>query len=181
MRERDFDIGRIMDEIFAAAEDFTNAFTDTVGGPWGRGRGFHWKWDKDFYPAYSYPPTNVYMKDDKTIVFEFALAGFHEGDITLEFKGDHLVFSARAPEDATPSENVRYFKRRLKFKDISGQKYYVPADKFDRDKVKAVFKNGILRVTIPPHEEVTEQETIKVNIENEGDASGASTTKEKKV
>ena len=179
MGDREFDIGKIMDEIFAAAEDFTHAFTDTMGGGRHWKHGFRWNWQggKDFYPAYSYPPTNVYMKDDKTMVLEFALAGFREEDITLEFKGDYLVFSATAPPDASPNEEVKYFKRRLKFKDISGQKYYAPADKFDRDKVKAVFTRGILRVTVPPHEEVPEQESVKVNIEKDADES---LSKEKK-
>ena len=66
-------------------------------------------------------------------------------------------------------EGVRYFKRRLRLKDIDKQKYYVPADKFDQAKVKAVFRNGILKVTIPPKEVVDIPEGIKIEIIKEGE------------
>ncbi|MDR1230211.1 MAG: Hsp20 family protein, partial [Spirochaetaceae bacterium] len=65
-------------------------------------------------------------------------------------------------------ENLRYLKHRLKLKDIDKQKYFVPLDKYAQDKVKAVYKNGILRVRIPPKEEVEKDEGIKIEIVNEG-------------
>ena len=118
----------------------------------------------DYYPTYSYPPLNVSIKPDKTLVFEFALAGFAEKDIDLSFQGDYMFFSARVAGEELQDEGVRYFKRRLRLKDITEQRYYVPADKFDRGKVSAVFRNGILKVEIPPLEEVVKVETIKIKI-----------------
>jgi HSP20 family molecular chaperone IbpA len=103
------------------------------------------------------------------MVFEFALAGFDEKDISLTFQGDYMVFSARINLDEAPSDEVRYFKRRLKLKDVEKQKYYVPADKFAQDKVRAVFKNGILKVTVPPKEESETPEGIKIEIMKEGE------------
>lgn len=165
MRRYEFpDFGRIMEEIFDAAEDVTNAFTDTVR--------FHpkedaWRWKGEFYTSYSYPPSNIYMLPDKTLVFEFAVAGFDENDIKLEFKGEYMLFSATVGEQKAP-ENVHYFKRRLKIKDIPEQRYHVPADKFDREEVKAVYRNGVLRVTIRPKETPETDESVEINIEKEG-------------
>ena len=158
------DLGKLMDEIFAAAEDFTSTFTDRMQ--------FHpgdnvWKWNHEFYAAYSYPPSDIYMTEDKTLVFVFAVAGFGEKDISLEFKGDYMTFSGELPEDMGDRPGARYFKRRLKRKSFSGQRYYVPADKFDRDRVKAVYKNGMLTVTVPPREEVADGPGVKITIENE--------------
>ena len=168
-----------MDEIFEAAEDFTNVFSE--GMNFHPGKGFKWGERRDFYPMYSYPPANVYMTDNKELVFEFALAGFLEEDINLEFRGEYMYFSAKPPAEFEDPGNVQYFKRRLKFKSIHEQKYFVPEDKFDRDNVKAVFKNGIFKVTVPPHEEVKTQEGVKINIEKEkpeaGTASGRSEAK----
>lgn len=158
------DFGRIMEEIFDAAEDVTNAFTDTMGF---HSRGDRWRWKGEFYSSYSYPPANIYMTSDKTLVFEFAVAGFDESDVKLEFKGEYMLLSATAPEGAK-NEDVHYFKRRLKFKDIPEQRYHVPVDKFDRDKVKAIFKNGVLRVTIPPKDEPNHDEGVTIDIEKEG-------------
>jgi HSP20 family molecular chaperone IbpA len=140
----------------------------------------------DFYPNYSYPPMNVYMTGDRILNFEFALAGFDEKDISLSFQGDYMVFSASLPKESAgetetdaacagregmelpPEETLRYLKRRLKMKNIEKQKYFVPLDKYDQDRVKAVYKNGILRVTIPPKDEPVQNDGIRIEIVKEG-------------
>jgi HSP20 family molecular chaperone IbpA len=166
MKKHDFpDMREILDEIFGAAEDFKNAFTSEFHDF--SKRTFVWTDQRDYYPGYSYPPVNVYMKENKAMVLQFALAGFSESDVSLEFKGDYLIFSAQAPADFEPEETVRYFKRRLKLKDIKDQRYYVPADKYHQDKVDAVLRNSILTVTIPARDDVQEEEGVKVDIKAE--------------
>lgn len=169
MKRHDFpDLGKLMDEIFSAAEDFTSAFTGKMHfSPDEKA----WKWDREYYSTYSFPAANIYMTEDKTLVFEFAVAGFGEKDVNLEFKGDYMIFSATVPEDMRHPEGARYFKRRLKLKSFSDQRYYVPADKFDRDDVKAVYRNGILRVVILPRELQPETEGVKITIVNEEDSA----------
>ena len=148
MKDKMFDdLGRILDEIFEATQNFGDAFKEKFGP--GSGPIFNWDEKVDYYPTHSYPPANIYLTAEKNLVFEFALAGFDAEKLGLEFQGDNLVLSATATGENAADADVRYFKRRLKFKDISGQKYFVPADKFDHEGVKATFKNGVLRVTIP--------------------------------
>jgi HSP20 family molecular chaperone IbpA len=192
------DLGSIFDEIFDAAQNFQDELHSNFqryghGFPGGRpfepfGKGFFDE-NTDFYPSYSYPPMNIYMSGDLSLSFEFALAGFEEKDINLSFQGDYMVFSAAAPSSAVsapefsapgPSlgeeefpreggqENLHYIKRRLKMKDIEKQKYYVPLDKYAQEKVRAVFKNGILKVTIPPKDEPEQNEGIKIEIVKDG-------------
>jgi HSP20 family molecular chaperone IbpA len=172
-------LGTIFDEIFEAARDFQDEFRKNFNEP-GHGMGHSpghgeniWFFNEntDYYPNYSYPPMNVFMNADRSLTFEFALAGFDEKDISLSFQGDYMVFSAAIPRDPSPSQgasfsedNIRYFKRRLKLKDIEKQKYFVPLDKYAQDKVKAVFKNGILRVSVPPKEEPDQNDGIKIEI-----------------
>ncbi|MFP4331398.1 MAG: Hsp20/alpha crystallin family protein [Alkalispirochaetaceae bacterium] len=185
MRERDFvDLGRLMDDIFAAAEGFRSSFSENAEHLSERAKRYakQWPWteEKEFYSFYSFPPANIYMTPDRSITFEFALAGFDEKDIDLQFKGDYMMLSAKAPESP---EDVSFLKRRLKFKDVTEQKYYVPEDKFEREEAKAVFKNGMLKVTVPPREDVQAQHGIKIEIVNEDEEdSGASgeSSKEKK-
>jgi HSP20 family molecular chaperone IbpA len=181
------DLGSIFDEIFEATQNFQDEFHRNFTGfaPGMRGGdglrwapGSHYDENTDYYPAYSYPPMNAYMTADRSLVFEFALAGFDEKDINLSFQGDYMVFSAALPrgESTALSEdeaenfnqgNVRYFKHRLKMKDIEKQKYFVPLDKYAQEKVKAVYKNGILKVTVPPKEEPDQNEGVKIEIINE--------------
>jgi HSP20 family molecular chaperone IbpA len=167
------DIGAILDEVFEAARDLGEKMGKEFGhGPEGRPNPwFDMNQDEnaDYYPGYSYPPMNIYLTPDRSMVFEFALAGFAEKDIVLSFQGDYMVFSAKIGLDELAEEGVRYVKRRLKLKDVEKQKYYVPADKFAQDRVKAGFKNGILKVTVPPKEESEASEGIKIEIVREGD------------
>ncbi|HUW69639.1 MAG TPA: Hsp20/alpha crystallin family protein [bacterium] len=176
------DIGSMLDEIFDAAKSFSDQMKDNfgpgaAGAPDGPGMphpgapwftGMDQDENSDWYPSFSYPPMNIFLTQDRSMVFEFALSGFDEKDISLSFQGDYMVFSARIGLDAAPEEGVRYFKRRLKLKDIDRQKYYVPAEKFDQAAVRAVFKNGILRVTVPPKESEAQSEGIKIEIVKEG-------------
>jgi HSP20 family molecular chaperone IbpA len=188
------DLGSIFDDIFEAAQDFKDELhrnfhhcgpegNENFGrGPFSFGKNFFDE-NTDFYPNYSYPPMNVFMTADRSLVFEFALAGFDEKDISLSFQGDYMVFSAKIADNAagdssgpaaedSPAryheENVRYLKRRLKMKDIEKQKYYVPLDKYAQENVKAVYKNGILRVSIPPKDEPDQNDGIKIEIIKEG-------------
>ncbi|MBT3276155.1 MAG: Hsp20/alpha crystallin family protein [Spirochaetales bacterium] len=161
------DLGQMMDEIFEATKDFGEAFKNGFNFS-GSGKGpFRWDENVDYYPHQSYPPANVYITKDRTMVFEFALAGFDESGIDLQFQGDYMVLSAKAPVSDEKPDDIRYFKRRLKLKDVADQKYFVPADKFDREQVKALFKNGLLKVTVPSLENVETKEGIKINIVQE--------------
>lgn len=162
MHSREYiDLGRIMDRIFQAAENMTDMFGEFDFEGKKRGE------QRDFYSVYPFPPVNSYMTADKTLVFEFALAGYQDSDISLEFQGDSMVLNANAPAATCPDGEVMYFNRRLKYKTIVDQKYLVPEDKFDRDNAKAVFKNGILRVTIPPREVVKSATGTRIHIVNE--------------
>ncbi|HTX74450.1 MAG TPA: Hsp20/alpha crystallin family protein [Rectinemataceae bacterium] len=164
------DIGAILDEVFEAAKDFGEKMKDLGPemdpGTWHQRPRFDAgnEENADYYPGYSYPPMNIYLTPERSIVFEFALAGFDEKDISLTFQGDYMVFSAKMGLEDLPEEGVRYVKRRLKLKDVEKQKYYVPADKFAQEKVKAVFKNGILKVTVPPKDLAETNEGIRIEI-----------------
>jgi HSP20 family protein len=166
------DLGTIFDEIFDAAKKFSEDFKNMGFNPkMHHDEPWHFSFDEnvDYYPNFSFPPLNVYMTQDRSLIFEFAIAGFSEKDISLSFQGDYMIFSAKMPIDQVPEEGVKYFKRRLKLKDVEKQKYYVPMDKFDQEKVKAVFRNGILKVTVPPKEMTETQEGIKIEIMKEGE------------
>jgi HSP20 family molecular chaperone IbpA len=96
-----------------------------------------------------------------------ALAGFDEKDVSVQFRGDYLVFSAKAPAAPAPDERTQYFKRRLRVRDVDEQRYFVPADRFDQAASKATFKNGLLRIVVPPRETPAAAEGIKIDIRTE--------------
>jgi hypothetical protein len=140
------DLGTVFDEIFEAAQDIHNEFSRKFSPFGDTGRG------------------------DRSRCW-----AFDEKDISLSFQGDYMVFSANTPrpdDNIIPGENSaenRYFKHRLKMKDIQKQKYFVPLDKYAQEKVKAVYKNGILRVSVPPKDEPDQSDGIRIEIIKEED------------
>jgi HSP20 family protein len=167
------DLGQMMDEAFRAFEHFGETFGEgtrqaaeqtaervrhAAEGCCGRGP------FGDCYPGYLYPPANVYLTPDKQMVLEVALAGFNEKDVSVQFRGDYLVFSAKAPEAPAPDERTQYFKRRLRMRDVDEQRYFVPADRFDQAASQAMFRNGLLRIMVPPRESPAATEGIKIDI-----------------
>ncbi len=154
-----FDLGKLMDDIFSAAEDLTT----NLAGKFPPGDSER----RDYYPSYAYPPANIYITEEKMLVFEFAMAGFTQKNIDLEFKGEYMLLSATPPEENTPPQDAQFFKHRLKLKAIEEQKYYVPSDKFDHSMAIATMFDGVLRIKVPPKVNPEAQDTIKVNINNQ--------------
>ncbi|MDR3357197.1 MAG: Hsp20 family protein [Spirochaetaceae bacterium] len=125
------------------------------------------------YDQYDWPPVNIYTAGNGAdgLVFEFGLAGFCEEDVSLSFQGDYMVLSAicraalkNCDEQEAVRPETRYIKKALRFDAVEKQKYCVPADRYAREKTKAVFKNGLLRVSIPAKEDDEQNGGIKVEI-----------------
>jgi HSP20 family protein len=115
---------------------------------------------------YFYPPANIYESRDGSLILEFALSGIEEGAVSMEFRGDYLVLSAKAPTRDGDAEAGEYLRRGFRPRDIDRQRYNVPAEEYLQDRAKATFKNGVLVVVVPHKESATDG--IKVTIEKEG-------------
>jgi HSP20 family molecular chaperone IbpA len=127
--------------------------------------------ENDTAGDYDWPPANIYTTRGG-VVFEFGLAGFDEDDVNLMFQGDDMVLSAlcrntlkNCGEPESSSEEPRFISKTLRLEPIEKQKYYVPKDKYAQEKTKAVYKNGLLRVTIPLKEDDGGNSGIKIEIE----------------
>jgi HSP20 family molecular chaperone IbpA len=160
------DFSNLFDDISKAAKDFQREFSRytqdryNYGNQGGGGENSDW------------PPANIYTAGG-SIVFEFALAGFAENDISLVFQGDYMLLSAVCKntlkncgtQEDMPDDR-QYSKRSLRMDPVERQKYYVPADKYAQEKTKAVYKNGLLRVSIPAKDEDDFAGCVKVSIES---------------
>jgi HSP20 family protein len=171
------DLGQIMDEAFHAFEHLGESLGEEArqaaehaaerarrAAEACGGRGPF----ADCYPGYLYPPANVYLTPEKQFVLELALAGFSEKDVSVQFRGDYLLFSAKAPQADAPDERTQFFKRRLRLRDVDEQRYFVPAERFDQAASRATFVNGLLRVVVPPRESPAPESSIRIDIRGEG-------------
>jgi HSP20 family molecular chaperone IbpA len=166
--ENNFGFGASLDDIIGAAKEFGEKMREMgpgLGSFWFDPPAGCWGGRNEGPRAYFYPPTNSFKKADGSLVFEFALAGFSEESVSIAFQGDDLVLSAKAPECEGEPESAGYWHRGFKPRDIDKQKYRVPADDYVQAEAKAVFKNGVLTVTVPPQESA---QAIKIEIVKEG-------------
>jgi HSP20 family molecular chaperone IbpA len=100
------------------------------------------------------------------MVLEFALAGIDESAVSVTFQGDYLILSARIAARAEPGDQGPFARHGFRPRNIDRQKYRVPAEDYLQDEAKAVFKNGVLTVTVPP--KAPESEGIRIEIMKEG-------------
>lgn len=115
---------------------------------------------------FSYPKHQSYKLDDGSLVYRFMLPGFDEKGIDLSFKGDMMILKAKlAPE---LKEDLSHSTQRFFARDIDRKEYKVPADQYEQGSSKAVYKNGVLTVTIPPKEE-DDSYSIKVDIHKDSE------------
>ena len=148
--KNDVDLGKIVDSFFKTAKTVTDKVSQK-SGEFVKESGLQDL--KDFYPFYSWPPMNLYTSEDNSLIFEFGLPGFKEADLVIDFEDDYMIFSSTLCNKYSTGGNNRYFKRKLKLKDIKNQKYYVPEDQFDRDDYTLNFEDGLLRIIFKSLEE----------------------------
>ena len=142
-------------------------FGGAAGGATGNPAGGRFGGAKDFsfnFENMGYPRHETFEESDGSLVYRFQLPGFDESCINLSFRGDLMILKATVPERlrAESAEGRRSFLH-----DIDRREYNVPADRYDQTAVRAVFRNGILTVTIPPKDEDMSG-AIKVEIIKEG-------------
>ena len=111
----------------------------------------------------TYPPVNVAMNEDKSISFDFALAGKKIEDVDLSFSGNYMNLKIAK----YPKAGKSYLHKGISDAEID-MKLFLPAEKFDFQAVTAKMTNGLLSVNIPS-KEVTkkDQGSTKVNIKTE--------------
>jgi HSP20 family protein len=171
----DFGFGPPLDDIIQAAREFGEKMKE-MGPDWssfGSDCPFDRIFDRgpdgrhDHRRFYSYPPANAYSSRDGSMVLEFSLAGIDESSVSIAFQGDDLVLSAKAAGREAETDESGFSRRGFRPRDIDRQKYRVPAEDYLQDQAKAVFKNGVLTVTVPP--KASESAGIKIEIVKEGD------------
>ncbi len=175
----DLHLGPDFDKFVDNAKDFARQFGERMreeaeerGGRFDFGPGFdpfrpEGRFREGRSPRfYAYPQANIYRNAEGALVLEFALAGADESSIKIGFQGDWLLLSARVPA-APGSGEARYERRSYRSRDVERQKYQVPAEDYDQAAAKAVFKSGLLTVTVPA-KDIPDDEAIRVTIVKEG-------------
>lgn len=162
---REFD--QMFEELGKAGKEFGDFIRKAADeGRWHGGpSSFRWEFDSSSRGDLRKPRVNVRRGEAGALVFEFRVPGYEERDLTIAFSGDLMVFKAKAGENAAGKGT--YERVGFTVEDIDRREYPVPAAKFAQNEAKAVYRNGILTVTIPSRENAEDPDAIKIEIVSE--------------
>lgn len=97
------------------------------------------------------PSVNI-LETANAFELEFAAPGFEKQDFSLNVENEYLTVSAQK-ETKQEENNERYTRREFRF-DAFKRSFKLPAT-INQEAVSAVYKNGVLQVTLPKKEEAT--------------------------
>ena len=112
----------------------------------------------------TFPPTDIFLDEDDSLVFGFAVAGFEPEDIEVTFSGDCLQISSHISEEKEEKRKriKKILKHRIARRNFDS-KYSLAPGKFDAEKATATHKNGVLTVTIPRSEN-SKPRKVKISV-----------------
>ncbi len=100
---------------------------------------------------------DIYEKDGDYHI-EVDIPGFDKNDIQMETKNGYLIISAEKKEEVN-DEDKNYIRRERRYGKYE-RSFYI--GEIETDKIEAEFKDGLLKVLIPKHEEVDNKKTIEI-------------------
>ena len=107
--------------------------------------------------------TDIKEKKDKYVI-EMDLPGYEKENINLELKEGYLTISAKVEKEEHSDENER-FVHKERFYGHCSRSFYI-GEQITEEDIKAEFKNGILKISVPKKEEKKElPETKHITIE----------------
>ena len=111
-----------------------------------------------FNRNYSVPSVNSIENND-SFEIDLAVPGMKKEDFSIELNDKVLVISSES------SNNIENDKMRLnEFNSSSFQRSFRVPDSVDQDKIKANYKNGILKIKLPKRKESISKPNRVINI-----------------
>jgi HSP20 family molecular chaperone IbpA len=180
----DFNQSEGFEELSKMADRFRHCIKDAVNDPdlAEKLRQFGSQFDAGFSHAFGQgaqsanakqatapaPLMNSYKSSDDSIIFEFLLPGFDQAGIDIRFRGDTMFLTARLPEGPSDEGKRRVTHQGFQLDNHERLEYSVPADDYAQNLAKAVMRNGVLTITIPPKDVADDPNCIRVEILKEG-------------
>lgn len=117
------------------ADEVDRLFNEIIHRPWGIERGFEgWSPSVDLYET------------SEALILEADLPGVKIEDIKVEVEGDELMLQGRRSHRRNHSDGRFHFQERA-FGEFE-RRMTLP-ESVDKERIKAEFSNGVLRVTLP--------------------------------
>lgn len=104
------------------------------------------------------PAVNI-LEDEKQFVLEMAAPGLKKDDFKINLDNQVLTIS-REQEEKKEEKNENYTRREFLFNNF--RRSFTLPETIDFDNIKADYKSGILRITLPKDEKARLTRDIKI-------------------
>ena len=108
---------------------------------------------------YANPPANI-IESKFDFMIEIAAPGFEKSDFKIDLDKNLLTISL----DKTVDENTEEKYNLKEFNFNSFSRSFRVSDKINTEKVNAIYKNGLLQITLPKREEAIEKPAREIKI-----------------
>jgi HSP20 family molecular chaperone IbpA len=92
----------------------------------------------------NYPPTDVYIEDDK-LIFNFALAGFKKDDIKLDLDPETYYLTISSDSSVEENDNKKWISQKIAKRSFKIT-YQIPTC-YNLEDVKAEMEDGVLNIS----------------------------------
>ena len=107
----------------------------------------------------SIPPANI-VESKFDFRIEIAAPGFEKSDFKIDLNKNLLTISMDKKVDT--NEDEKFNLNEFNFNSFS--RSFRISDKINTDKINALYKNGLLQITLPKHEEAIEKPAREIKI-----------------
>lgn len=97
------------------------------------------------------PAVNI-TENDKEYKITVAAPGLKKDDFKIDLDGNMLTISAETEETTEEKEDERYTRKEYNYTSFS-RSFTLP-DEVNKEKIEAVYENGVLKLRLPVKEEV---------------------------
>lgn len=101
---------------------------------------------------------DIYEKNDEYNI-EVEIPGFDKSDVKIEVDKGYLTITAEK-EFVEEQEEKKYIRKERSYGKY--QRSFYLGENIDIDKVKAEFKNGVLKILVPKLEEINSKRQIEI-------------------
>ena len=99
----------------------------------------------------TFPAVNTIEKDNQYLL-EIAVPGMDKKDFEIEIQNDLISISSISKQEKEVKDNLNY--NRQEFNYNSFHRTFSLPNEVDQSKIKAIYSNGILTITLPKLKEV---------------------------
>ena len=109
----------------------------------------------------TFPAVNTIEKDNQFLL-EIAVPGMDKKDFEIEIQNDLISISSISKQEKEVNDNLNYNRQEFNYNSFH-RTFSLPKE-VDQSKIKAIYSNGILTITLPKLKEVISKSKKQIEV-----------------